>query len=488
MPLITKSAYMQGLQCPKLLWHRFHEPDAMPEPGALTEAVFEQSREVGNLAKQLFPYGIEVGAGILDLRQTVALTRQALEHRRPLFEAAFASNQAYARCDILNPVGADRWDLYEVKASTSAKPVYIHDIALQVRVLRDAGTNVRKYYLVFINSEYVRQGDLNPEQFFVREDVTDAVDELLTDVEANLDRMQEVIALEASPEVAIGPHCNSPYPCPLQDRCWAFLPEDNVFTLPRIKDKGFKLLEQGITAIRHIPASFKLSPIQQIQRQAVVTGKPHIDKATIAAFFKRLKYPLGYLDFETFAPAIPMFEGDGPFEQVPFQFSLHIESAPGATLEHIMFLADGTGDPRRVFMERLQAALGDHGSVIVYNATFEKGVLSRCAALHPDFAPWVDSVKHRIVDLLVPFKSFRLYHPQQRGSASIKAVLPAFTARGYDELEIQEGGSASMEYVRVNFGEVAEAERQRVRRQLEEYCGLDTEGMVWLVAALRGLV
>jgi hypothetical protein len=488
MPLISKSAYMQGLQCPKLLWHRFHEPKAMPPPGALTEAVFESSREVGNLAKRMFPGGIEVGAGVIDLKQTVALTQQALEARRPLFEAAFASPLAYARCDILNPVGADRWDLYEVKASTSAKAVYIHDISLQVRVLRDAGIHVRKCFVVFINKDYVRQGDLDPEQFFIRQDVTDAVDDLLSAVEDSLDRMQEVIAYDASPEVAIGPHCNSPYECPLHDRCWAFLPEDNVFTLARAGAKAFKLLEQGITGLRHIPAGFKLSPVQQLQRQAVVTGKRHLDQATITAFLNRLKPPLYFLDFETFAPAIPMFEGDGPFAQVPFQFSLHVERAPGATLEHVMYLAEGTGDPRQPFLERLRDVLGDQGAIIVYNAAFEKGVLSRCAALHPEFAPWVAQVKHRVVDLLLPFKSFKVYHPQQRGSASIKAVLPAFTGRSYQELEIQEGGTASLEYVRANFGEVSDAERQRVRRQLEDYCARDTEGMVWLVAALRGLV
>jgi hypothetical protein len=151
------------------------------------------------------------------------------------------------------------------------------------------------------------------------------------------------------------------------------------------------------------------------------------------------------------------------------------------------YLAEGTGDPRRAFLERLRAVLGDQGSVIVYNATFEKGVLTRCAALHPEFAPWVAQVKHRVVDLLVPFKSFKVYHPLQHGSASIKAVLPAFTGRSYKDLDIQEGGTASLEYVRVNFGEVPDAERQRVRRQLEDYCGRDTEGMVWLIEVLRQL-
>ena len=484
-PLISKSQYLRGLQCRKLLWHAYRARHLIPKPDALTQAVFDQGHEVGHLAKMLFPDGIEVGVGITDLNQTVKLTQQALELRRPLFEAAFASRLAYARCDILKPVGADRWDLYEVKASTSAKPVYIHDIALQVRVLRDAGISLRKCFVVYINRDFVRQGDIDPHEFFVRQDVTDEVDDLLSSVEDNLDRMQEVIRLDDCPEVAIGPHCNNPYTCPLHDLCWPLLPDHNVFTLARIGAKAFKLVERGITAIRHLPESFNLSPTQQIQHQAVVTGEPHIDKAAITSFLKRLKYPLHYLDFETFAPAIPLFDGTGPFEAVPFQFSLHVQQAPGAEPRHHMFLADGTSDPRPAFIERLRAALGDQGSVVVYNAAFEKGVLSRCADLLPEFGPWVGSVKHRVVDLLTPFKSFSYYHPDQRGSASIKQVMPAVTGRGYDELDIQEGATASMEYVRVTFGDVPEAERQRVRRQLEVYCGRDTEGMVWIVDALR---
>ena len=227
---------------------------------------------------------------------------------------------------------------------------------------------------------------------------------------------------------------------------------------------------------------------QEIQRQAVVNDRPHIDRPALAAFLRRLNYPLHFLDFETFAPAIPMFDGDGPFELIPFQFSLHVQPAPGAEPEHAMFLAEGAGDPRRAFLERLRAALSDHGSVVVYHAPFEKGVLTRGAERMPEFEPWVNSVKRRVIDLLTPFKSFRVYYPQQRGSASIKAVMPALAGRGYADLDIREGGTASLEYARVTFGDVPDAERQRVRRQLEAYCGRDTEGMLWLVEALANLV
>lgn len=334
MPCLSKTLYVRGLQCPKLLWHSFHQPEALAASGT-GWSIFDQGREVGTLARKLFPGGIEVGQGADDLHEALARTRQALEFRRPLFEATFATDHALARVDLLAPAGVSRWDVMEVKSAASAKAVHCHDLAFQVRVLRDCGVNVRR-------------------------------------------------------------------------------------------------------AI-----------------------------------------------FETLGPAIPLFDGTRPFEAVPFQFSLHVQREPAGGLEHRMYLAEGVADPRPEFMQRLRAALGDAGSVIVWNAAFEKGVLTRCAEPLPEFGPWVGTVKRRVVDLLTPFKSFHYYHPQQHGSASSKAVMPAVTGRGYGELDIQEGATASQEFLRVTFSNVPAPEREHVRRQLELYCGRDTEGMVWILEALR---
>ena len=484
---ISKSRYLQGIQCPKLLWHDCNAPTLIPQPDAQQQAMFAQGREVGNLAKKLFPDGIEVGHRLADVEEAVLRTEQALELRRPLFEATFATQHAYARVDILNPTGAGRWDVYEVKSSTSLKDIYLHDLALQVRVLRDSGIDLRRYFIVYINSEFVRHGEIDPQEFFVREDVTDRVDALLPSVEDNLERMHDFVRLDDSPVVQIGRHCNNPFACPLIEQCWSHLPEHHVLTLPRIGAKGFKLLEQGISGIRQVPDTIKLTPTQRIQRQVVTTGIRHIDAAAITAFLKRLKFPLSYVDFETFSTAIPLFDDASPFEQIPFQFSLHTQRAPDSEPEHRMFLADGCGDPRREFMERLHDTLADEGSVVVFNAAFEKGVLTQCAELFPEFEAWVDAVKRRMVDLLVPFRAFHFYHPSQLGSASIKAVMPALTGRGYDGLEIAEGATASLEFMRVHFSDVPSAERQRVRQQLEDYCQRDTEGMVWIVDELRKL-
>jgi hypothetical protein len=247
------------------------------------------------------------------------------------------------------------------------------------------------------------------------------------------------------------------------------------------------LFGDGIIRLSDIPDHVDLTDRQAIQRKVALTGQPHIDRKALASFLKLLKYPVGYLDFETFNTAIPLFDGLRPYQQVPFQFSLHRQPAPGTRPEHHTFLADGRGDPRPEFLNRLRDCIGDKGSVVVYNAKFEKGVLDRLANTFPKHAGWIDGVKARIIDLLEPFQSFDYYDPKQHGTASIKAVLPVLTGRSYADLEIQEGGQASLEYLRVHFGEVPEAERRKVREQLERYCGQDTEGMVWIVDALRRL-
>ena len=233
-----------------------------------------------------------------------------------------------------------------------------------------------------------------------------------------------------------------------------------------------------------IPADFTLTDNQAIQRSALLAGQPHIDRPALAEFLGQLEYPVSYLDFETIGTAIPLFDGVSPYQQVPFQYSLHIVRQPGASPEHRQFLAEGTADPRPEFMRQLRDDLPDTGSVVTYNASFETSRLKECCELLPEFKPWLRKVTPRIVDLLLPFRGFRYHHPNQNGSNSMKAVLPALTGQGYDKLTIQEGGAASREFLRVTFGDVPAAERRRVRKDLEAYCALDTLGMVQIVGQL----
>ncbi|HEX9255170.1 MAG TPA: DUF2779 domain-containing protein [Candidatus Angelobacter sp.] len=482
---ISKSKYLCGLQCHKLLWHAYNAKHLIPGPDAGQQAIFDQGHEVGELSRQLFPGGAEVAQGIEDFDEILAASKQAVKQRCPLYEADFAFNGGYARADILNPAAHGLWDLIEVKSTACVKDVHLYDLAFQTYVLAGAGLRLRRCIVAHINSGFVRNGTIDPHEFFVLEDVTGQVSGMSRDVESRLDDMFSTIRLGRHPDIVIGRHCDDPYPCPLHDLCWGHLPESDVTTLYRGGKKGLRLLQDGIAALKDIPNDFKLTDDQEIQRQAARTGQPHVDKRAIARFLRRIKFPASYLDFETFGTAIPLFDRLRPYQQVPFQFSLHVLRSKNAALEHHSFLADGKADPRPEFMRCLGDVLPRQGSVVAFNAPFELGRLKECSELLPEFRPCVAGIKRRIVDLLLPFRRFHYYHPQQNGNASMKAVLPALTGRGYDQLAIQDGGMASQEFLRGHFGSVTDEERERVRRQLEEYCGLDTMGMIQIVDALR---
>jgi hypothetical protein len=488
MPFLSKSKFLSGLQCSKLLWTSVNAKGLIPGPDAQTQAIFDQGHEVGNLAKKLFTNAIEVGPGVDDLDELLRLSTVAVKSRRPLFEAAFTYQGGFAKADILNPVDEGAWDIVEIKSSTSIKDVYIFDMAFQAFVYAGAGLKIRRCLLMLINPDFVRRGEVDPAKFFKKQDVTAEVSAMSAQIEAKLAEMFSVARLKQQPKVPIGPQCNDPYPCPLIEYCWNYLPQDNVTSLYRGGPKPFKLLSDGIAALSDIPNDFPLTDNQEIQRQAARTGQPHVNKPAIATFINQVKFPASFLDFETFSTAIPLFDGVQPYQQIPFQFSLHVVRSAGANPEHHSFLAEGTADPRPEFMRRLSEALPTCGAVVAFNASFELARMRECCEVLPAYNTWLDGVKRRVVDLLVPFRGFKYYHPKQEGSASMKAVLPALTGRGHDDLEIQEGGTASLEYLRVHFTVVPEAERQRVRRALEEYCGLDTQGMIWILGALEKLV
>ena len=487
-PYISKSKFLWGQQCRKLLWTAYNAKHLIPEADAQTQAIFDQGHEIGNLAKTLYPDGIEIGQGVDDLDEALQLTQQAVKTRRPLFEPALTYQGGFAKADILNPVAGSAWDIIEVKSSTSVKDVYILDLAFQAFIYSGAGLKIRRCFLLLINPDFVRHGDIDPTEFFQRHDVTDQVSAASRRIEANLEEMFGVIRLKEQPNVKIGPWCDDPYACPLHNRCWSFLAKDNVLELYRGGRKGFKLLADGIIHMKDIPDNFPLTENQEIQRRVAVTGKAHFSKPAIQEFLRQIEYPVSYLDFESFNSAVPLFDNTSPFEQIPFQFSLHIVRSPDSKPEHRMFLADGRADPRLEFLQRLREWLPETGSIVAYNAQFEQGRLQECCQLHPEFQSWLTGVEARFVDLLKPFRGFRYYGPGQNGSASMKCVLPTLTGRDYSHLAIQEGGSASLEFLRVHFTDVSEAERQRVRRDLERYCTLDTEAMHLIVGALRKVV
>jgi len=247
-------------------------------------------------------------------------------------------------------------------------------------------------------------------------------------------------------------------------------------------------MARGILSIADIPSEVALSAKQQIQRECILCREPHVSRAELKGFLKTLRYPLYFLDFETFQTAIPLYDGTQPYQQIPFQFSVHVMREADAEVEHYSYLAEGRDDPRPGLLAVLKDAIGSQGSILAYNAPFEKGRLEELVEAFPEHGPWIENALGRIVDLMTPFKGFLYYHPDQCGHVSLKNVLPALTGTSYDGLEICDGGMASAAYLEIIFGKADEARIQKIRADLITYCGQDTKGMVKIVKRLEEMI
>lgn len=510
---ISKSKYVAGLQCLKYLWYLVNDPEVIPPFDEVTQFRFQQGHDVGNFAKSLFSGGIEIEHGV-DIKAELVRAREltnladpvsaannkstsGTSTRLPLFEPAFTYKNAFARADILEPSGTDVWNIIEVKSASSIKDINKHDISFQKYCYEGAGLKIDKCYLMYLNRDFIKDGPIDPHQFFAMDDVTAEAEILKASVEQNINLMLEAISSVSCPKINIGKNCYNPYDCPLKQICWSHLPKNNVFELYRGKEVACYFYQNGIIEISQINETSMLSSIQHMQYRAVTENCEIIDRDSIDKFLKKLQYPLYFLDFETFATAIPLFDGLKPYQNIPFQFSCHIMQTPDCKPENLYFIAgDESSDPRIGFLGSLKKALGyDNspgspatGSILVYYESFEKNILKELAIVFPEHNWWIEDATERIVDLYEPFGNFYYYNCQQKGSASLKNVLPALTGHSYDDLEIQNGQMASLRYLNITFlkdeKEPDEAQVEKIRKDLLDYCGLDTEGMIFILREL----
>jgi len=487
---LTKSNYQRGRQCPKLLWISINDKDRVPKPDEATQYRFDIGNDVGDYAKKCFPKGIEVDPAYPP-QKNADKTKDLLRLRKPLFEAGFENEGLYARVDVLIPVGTDMWDIIEVKSASKVKNINIHDVAFQKYVCEKAGLKINRCQLMILNTEYVKQGKIDQNLLLKLEDVTELADDYIKEIPELIEKMLQVINLPECPKIKIGHQCQKiegeQYECPMIEECWSFLPSNSIFDLYYARGRDWELFERNILDLKDIPDDYRLNANQQIQKNCAKTGKIHIDLKGITEFLNSLEYPLYYLDFETIFPGIPLYDGTSPYQQVPFQFSLHIQSEDGS-VEHHEFLAEGQKDPRPAFLAKLKSLLGESGTIIAFNQSFEIDKLRQCAKEFPEYQEWFDNILPRFTDLIVPFKSFYWHKADQHGSNSLKKVLPAVTGKGYSGLTISEGQNASIAFISMNFSEMSKEQKIQTRKDLLKYCELDTEGMVWIIEELRGVV
>ena len=477
---LSKSTFIRGLQCEKSLYlYKHHYRLKDPTPSSL-QAVFDQGNNIGILAQELFPNGADASPeNHFKMVESVGKTLDFINQGETIiYEATFLYNYVLAALDILLK-DDEGWKAFEVKSSTKVSETYIKDAAIQYYTITNSGIDLKDISIVHINNQYTKDGELDIHQLFTIESVYDQVLEFLPRISNEVRRLKNVIESPEVPNVDIGNHCSDPYDCDFKGTCWKHIPDYSVFNISRLnKDKKFDLYNQGVITLDQIDLGHTdLNPNQVLQVQSEVNGTTHIDVEEIRNFTNGLTYPLYFLDFETIGPAVPKYNGSRPYQQLVFQYSLHIQETLTSVIEH-------REDPRIGFIEQLIEDCGTSGDILVYNIGFERGKLNDLIDVFPQYSNELSGIVNRLKDLMIPFQQKWYYTPEMRGSYSIKYVLPALVPElSYDGLPIKEGATASNTFLSM-VNRTFEGDVEETRRQLLEYCELDTYAMVKILEKL----
>jgi len=484
---LTKSAFLRGWQCAKALYLSAYEPEipSPPDPGAVARMAV--GREIGILARELFPGGVEARPSHpYDPAAAASRTRALISSRAPaVFEATLESRTGQRVAVDILARGRRGWRLIEVKSSTSVKDEHLPDIAFQLHVARQAGVRIEGVEILNLNPNYVRRGPIDVSGLFTARSVMAEAEALLPAVAAGAATLRRLLDEGRRPEVPIGPHCRQPRDCDCIPYCWAEVPAESVLEIAHLPwEKKFHLYDQGVRRIQDVQDDYELPKLSRRHVDALQEGRPIIDAAGLRGFLEDLTFPVRLLDFETVAPAVPLWEGTRPYQQIPFQYSLHILQALDAEPVHSGFLAEPGPDPRAALLASLLPATAGAGSILAYHMPFELGVMQQLAEAFPDVRAEVEQRVTRMDDLIRPFRAWHFWLPEMGGSFSIKSVAPALAPEmSYEGLEIADGLAASLTFGRLISG-TEPAEAARLQAALETYCERDTLAMVRVLQAI----
>lgn len=493
--LLSKSKLIALRQCEKRLWLEVHKPE-LRQDSAQAEMRMEAGNELGRLARHIYDPG---NVGVLIDPQTEGFgpalerSKEVLNKPVPVFEAGFAANGGIAFADVMVPVDnrADpRWRMIEVKSATSVKDYHREDAAIQAYIARSAGVDLASISVAHIDSTWVYDGSGSYGGLLEEVDLTEMAGTRALEVETWIEDGQEVVARPQAPATRTGAHCHDPFDCGFLTHCRAGEPQPKfpVDWLPRVQKRALidYIETKSVTEIADIPDEY-LNDVQRRVKQHTLAGTVYFDAKGAARALAAHKLPAMFLDFETAQLVIPRWTGWRAYQQIPFQFSLHKLDRDGALTQEA-FLETSGDDPSRAFADALVAACaGGSGPIFVYNVQFEGGRIADLAERFPRLAPMLGGITERLVDLL-PIARAHYYHPGQKGSWSIKYVLPAVAPDlSYDKLDgVKDGGMAMTAYLEVIAEKTTPDRKAEIRRQLLEYCKLDTYAMVRLWQAFAG--
>lgn len=497
--ILTKTDFLIAKGCNKNAWLKVHKPDIYhsKELSAFELNIIDTGNEIDALARELFPGGV-----LVEDRKDDACTNELIAKRTPIiYQPVFTSEKFSAIADIIVwNSDTEVYDLYEVKSSTATHEgeggrraeEYKNDVAFQKVVIESLQVPLGRLHLVRLDKTYVRSGNLSIEELFLIKDISDDVNQIVSDIEGQMYGVHEYINREIEPEG----HCDC-WAKSKSNHCTTFgysnpdTPEYSVHQISRIGNSPKKLValvESEILDIHDVPSDFNLTDNQRRQVDVAQSGRTVINSEGVETFLDRLQYPLAFIDYETYPSAIPRFSGCRPYQQIPFQFSLHILDKEGGELRHSEFLHTENSNPDQAFVEAMEEHLPSSGSVLVWSQKFEKGINDQIAQRLPACTDYITGVQDRVVDLMEPFdgKTAVYWHPEFFGKSSIKFVLPALVPElSYKELEIQDGGTAADTWNRIVSGEYSKEETKRKVDALLKYCHLDTLAMVEIWKVLK---
>ncbi len=453
-------------------------------------------RELAGLALDLFPADLrnqfQAAHDPWTLPDGVERASDALlarvAGRLPVVGGWVSSGNCAAHVPFLIPEGETGWVLYTLNPAARSKDRHRREASYVRCCLADRGLKVSRVVLISVDRNYVRNGVVEPSQLFQQEEVTAWAEVHEPETRRRVGLLSSAVAGGSSL-----PPCNRPFSCPACSTALGPVPHHHVFTLLRGGDAARDLYDAGIRELMEIPEDTDLTAQQRIQLASVRTGEPYVRRDRINAFLSRLVYPLAFLDFETFAVAVPPFDGVRPWQHVPFQYSVHRLVEEGAELEHYVRIEETGTDGRLEMIRDLLDLLGDSGSILVFGSNFERSMINYLGELYPAYLDRAHAVSARIVDLSLPFQRLDYYHPEQRGRMSLKVILPALTGTGYGELAFTDGLEASIAYYLSSHaspsggGVLGAEETARIRAGLEDYCAMDTLALVRVLAVLQNV-
>ncbi|MBS1721420.1 MAG: DUF2779 domain-containing protein [Armatimonadetes bacterium] len=487
-PFLTKSLFLAGIHCVKRFYLEAQSPELKAVRTAGETARMRTGLELGALARELFPTGVLVESRGMPPPEAAEATQRAIqEGAHTLFEATFAAGPFVARCDVLEktPLG---WRIIEVKSATKVKDDHVTDLAFQWMVLERAGLDVSEAAVCRVDSSQSRsERQLDLHEFFAIEDVTQSVRESLISVATNAEKLVAIAALPDAPEVAINLHCSTPNKCPFYDHCHQGVDIGHVVYMPGIRrDAVVRFYNEGIDNVRNLGPEFKLSAEQARAAEAVAFNQPRWDEALLDRL-EAIQFPAAFVDFEATNPALPVYPGMRPYESFPFQWSVHRLDSPFGPAYHSEFLHREASDPRETFSGTLLDAVRGAASVVFYSS-YELSTVKMLADKGSPNALELHAIfRDRGVDLLKVIREC-VYFPAFHGSFSIKKVLPAVVPDlSYERLEIRDGDSAAVEYLRMVFETGTADQADRIADALLAYCKQDTYAMVRLYQELLRL-